>query len=259
MAIDMTRGHRSEKTVMVTGASGGIGRATATAFAGAGYRVGIHFNQGEERAKETQSLLSGNGHCLLRGDLADPKAVQSLHSAAIAQLGRIDVLVNNAGMVERHPFEDCKFDTWNSAWHRTINANLIGPANLSFCISKQMIRDGGGRIVNVSSRGAFVGEPEQPWYGASKAGLNSMGQSLAKILAPKNVFIFAVAPGFVETPMSEYVLGGKDGERIRSESPLGRVVTADEVAKAILFLGTDAPPTMTGAILDINGASYLRT
>jgi len=255
----MTKGHRSEKTVMVSGASGGIGRATAAAFADAGFRVGIHFNRGEERAKETQSLLSGEGHCLLRGDLADPNAVQSLHSDAIAQLGRIDVLVNNAGIGERHLFENCGFDTWNSAWHRVINANLIGPANLSFCIAKQMIRDGGGRIVNVSSRGAFIGEPEQPWYGASKAGLNSMGQSLAKILAPKNVFVFAVAPGFVETSMSEHVLDGKDGEKIRSESPLGRVASADEVARAILFLGTDAPPTMTGAIVDINGASYLRT
>lgn len=255
----MIKGHRSEKTVVVSGASGGIGRATAVAFADAGFRVGIHFNRGEERARETQSLLSGDGHCLLRGDLTDPGAAQSLHSDAIAELGKIDVLVNNAGIGERHQFEDCDFNTWNSAWHRVINANLIGPANLSFCVARQMIRVGGGRIVNVSSRGAFVGEPEQPWYGASKAGLNSMGQSLAKTLAPKNVLIFTVAPGFVDTPMSEHVLGGKDGERIRSESPLGRVSTPDEVASTILFLGTDAPPTMTGAILDINGASYLRT
>lgn len=257
--MDKTKKQVLSKSVVVTGASGGIGRATAIAFADAGFRVGVHFNRGEGRAEETRSRLSGDGHCLLAADLTDPRAVQNLHRVAIAQLGRIDVLVNNAGISERHPFEECDYDTWDSAWHRTINANLIGPANLSYCVSRQMIQDGGGRIVNVSSRGAFVGEPEQPWYGASKAGLNSMGQSLARALAPKNVFIFAVAPGFVETPMSEQVLAGKDGERIRSDSPLGRVATADEVARSILFLGTDAPPTMTGAILDINGASYLRT
>lgn len=255
----MTKKQLSSKSVLVTGASGGIGRATAIAFADAGFRVGVHFNRGKERAEETRSRLRGDGHCLLAGDLTDPQAVRNLHGAAIAQFGRINVLVNNAGIGERHPFEECDYDTWNSAWHRTINANLIGPANLSYCVSRQMVRDGGGRIVNVSSRGAFVGEPEQPWYGASKAGLNSMGQSLARALAPKDVFIFAVAPGFVETPMSEHVLSGEKGEHIRSESPLGRVATAEEVAKVILFLGTDAPPTMTGAILDINGASYLRT
>lgn len=234
VVVGMTKKQLLSKSVLVTGASGGIGRATAIAFADAGFRVGVHFNRGEERAKETCSRLSGDGHCLLSGDLTDPRAVQNLHTAAIAQLGCIDVLVNNAGIGERHPFDECDYDTWNAAWHRTINANLIGPANLMYCVSRQMVRDGGGRIVNVSSRGAFVGEPEQPWYGASKAGLNSMGQSLARVLAAKGVFVFAVAPGFVETPMSERALGGKNGERIRSESPLGRVATADEVATSIL-------------------------
>jgi NAD(P)-dependent dehydrogenase (short-subunit alcohol dehydrogenase family) len=122
-----------------------------------------------------------------------------------------------------------------------------------------MIEHGGGRIVNVSSRGAFRGEPEGPAYGASKAGLNSMSQSLAQRLAPHGVFVGAVAPGFVDTDMASRVLDGPNGDDVRAQSPLGRVAKPEEVAYAVLFLASEGSEFSTGTIIDVNGASYLRT
>jgi NAD(P)-dependent dehydrogenase (short-subunit alcohol dehydrogenase family) len=122
-----------------------------------------------------------------------------------------------------------------------------------------MIKQGGGRIVNVSSRGAFRGEPTAPAYGASKAGMNSMGQSLAKHLAPYNIFVGTVAPGFVETDMAAEILAQPRGEEIRNQSPLGRVAKPEEVAHVALFLASEGAEFTTGTIIDINGASYLRS
>jgi NAD(P)-dependent dehydrogenase (short-subunit alcohol dehydrogenase family) len=122
-----------------------------------------------------------------------------------------------------------------------------------------MIHQGGGRIVNVSSRGAFRGEPDSPAYGASKAGLNAMSQSLAKYLAPHNIYVMVVAPGWVDTDMATDSLKGPGGQEIRAQSPLGRVATADEVAYTVLFLASEGAEFLTGAVVDVNGASYLRT
>jgi NAD(P)-dependent dehydrogenase (short-subunit alcohol dehydrogenase family) len=122
-----------------------------------------------------------------------------------------------------------------------------------------MINSGGGRIVNVSSRGAFRGEPEQPAYGASKAGLNSMSQSIAQKVAKHNIYIGVVAPGFVETDMAAKKLSGPEGEKIRHQSPLKRVARPEEVAYAVLFLASEGSEFSTGTIIDVNGASYLRS
>jgi NAD(P)-dependent dehydrogenase (short-subunit alcohol dehydrogenase family) len=122
-----------------------------------------------------------------------------------------------------------------------------------------MIPRGGGRIVNVSSRGAFRGEPEQPAYGASKAGLNALGQSLARALAPVGITVATVAPGFVATDMAARHLDGPRGDAIRAQSPFGRVARPDEVASAVVFLASPEAEWASGAILDLNGASYLRT
>lgn len=157
------------------------------------------------------------------------------------------------------PVPEVDFLGWQDVWSRTIATNLIGPANLSFLAARLMMERGGGRVVNVSSRGAFRGEPETPAYGASKAGLNAMSQSLAQALAPHGVFFYVVAPGFVETDMADSLLRGPEGEGIRSQSPLGRVATPEEVARTVAFLATEAPDFMTGAIVDVNGASYLRS
>ncbi len=117
----------------------------------------------------------------------------------------------------------------------------------------------GGAIVNVSSRGAFRGEPLSPAYGASKAGMNSMGQSLAIALAPRQIHVISVAPGWVDTDMATEHLDGPAGDSIRAQSPYGRVATVEEVANAVVFAASDKAKFMTGAILDVNGASYLRT
>jgi NAD(P)-dependent dehydrogenase (short-subunit alcohol dehydrogenase family) len=121
-----------------------------------------------------------------------------------------------------------------------------------------MKKTGGGRIVNVSSRGAFRGEPEQPAYGASKAGLNAMSQSVAQKVAEHHIYIGVVAPGFVETDMAASRLSGPEGEGIRGQSPFGRVARPEEVAYAVLFLASDGSEFSTGTIIDVNGASYLR-
>ena len=140
-----------------------------------------------------------------------------------------------------------------------LDTNVLGAANASYCAGRAMIAQGGGRIVNVSSRGAFRGEPTGPAYGASKAALNSMSQSLAKHLAPYGISVGVVAPGFVQTDMAREALSGQSGIEIRAQSPFNRVAQPEEVAYAVLFLASEGAEFMTGAIIDVNGASYLRT
>lgn len=190
--------------------------------------------------------------------MADAGSSRDLIGRVVEEMGSIDVLVNNAAIFEAHPILEVDYEGWQSAWSDTIATNLIGPANLTFLAAKHML-ESGGRVVNVSSRGAFRGEPETPAYGASKAGLNAMSQSMAQALAPYGVFFYVVAPGFVETDMATRVLDGPRGEAVRAQSPLGRVATPEEIARTVAFLASDAPDYMTGAIVDINGASYLRT
>jgi 3-oxoacyl-[acyl-carrier protein] reductase len=169
------------------------------------------------------------------------------------------VLVNNAGVFEpSHPITDTTYEEWREAWERTLAINLVGPANASWCAVRHMLGAGGGRIVNVSSRGAFRGEPEHPAYGASKAGLIALGQSLARALGPHGIAVTAVAPGFTETDMAADALAGERGAARRAESPLGRVATPEEVAAAVLFLASPDAELTSGTVLDVNGASYLR-
>ncbi len=249
----------ADKTVFVTGASRGIGRAIAWQFSELGARVVVHYHKNRQSAEQTLAELAGSGHMLVQADLSDSDAVRNVAQSVIYQTGRIHVLVNNAGVYQDHPLAGSTFEEWQDAWRRTIGTNLIGPANLSFCVAQHMMAHGGGKIVNVSSRGAFRGEPSAPAYGASKAGLNAMSQSLAKALAPHNIFVYVVAPGFVETDMSASTLAGPEGDAIRNQSPLGRVARPEEVARAVVFLASEGTEYLTGCIVDINGASYLRT
>lgn len=246
------------KTVLVTGGSRGIGRAIALAFAAHGARVAVNYRSQHTAAQETLALLEGSGHMLTPADLTDPAAVAALVEAVVAQFGRLDILVNNAAIYEEHPLVEVSYAQWQAAWQAHLQANLISAANLIYCAAQHMIAQGGGRIVNVSSRGAFRGEPRAPAYGASKAALNALGGSLAQLLAPYGVFVHTVAPGFVETDMAAELLNGPAGESIRAQSPLGRVATPEEVAHVVLFLASEKAAFATGAIVDINGASYLR-
>jgi NAD(P)-dependent dehydrogenase (short-subunit alcohol dehydrogenase family) len=221
--------------------------------------VAVHFRADREAAQETLGSLGGGPHAVFGADVADAGSARGLVQDVTRQMGGIDVLVNNAAIFEPHPVPEMDYAGWQAAWSRTIATNLIGPANLCFLVARIMMERGGGRVVNISSRGAFRGEPGTPAYGASKAGLNSMSQSLAQALAPHGVLFYVVAPGFVETDMASSLLAGPDGDGIRAQSPLGRVATAKEVARTVGFLAFEAPAFMTGAIVDVNGASYLRS
>ncbi len=247
------------KAVLITGASRGIGRQIAIGFAQRGARVAVHYARDRQAAEATLALLLGGGHLLAQADIADPAAVQALVASAVAGLGGLDILVNNAGIYEERPLTAVSYDEWQAHFQRILAVNLLGAANASYCAARHMMRHGGGRIVNISSRGSFRGEPTAAAYGVSKAGLNSLGQSLAKLLAPHNIFIGTVAPGFVETDMAAERLAQPDGDSIRQQSPLGRVAKPEEVAHAALFLASEGAEFTTGTIVDVNGASYLRS
>ena len=247
------------KVVLVTGASRGIGRAVALSFAEQGALVALNYHINLEAAEKTLRELPGGPHALFCADISLPSQVEILVKNVVERFDRLDVLVNNAGVFTAHPVQDTGYPEWLDHWQQTLNTNLLGPANLIYWAVQHMMQQGSGRIVNISSRGAFRGEPEAPAYGASKAGLNSLSQSLAQALAPHNIFITSVAPGWVETDMAEDYLSGPEGEEIRNQSPLGRVAQPEEVARIVLFLASEASIYMTGAIVDVNGASYLRS
>lgn len=249
----------NDKVVLVTGGSRGIGRAICRQFAERGAQVIVHYHQNRAAAEETLASLPGGPHLLVQAAMEDPTAVQQMIDTAVAQYGRLDILVNNAAIYEEHPLGEVTYEEWQARWRHIVEANLLGPANAMYCAGQQMIGQGYGRIVNISSRGAFRGEPTAPAYGASKAGLNAMSQSLAKYLAPYNVFVATVAPGWVATDMAQAHLDSPAGDEIRGQSPLNRVATPDEVAYTAVFLASAGAEFLTGAIVDVNGASYLRT
>jgi 3-oxoacyl-[acyl-carrier protein] reductase len=245
--------------VLVTGASRGIGRAIAGMFAAEGARVVVHYHANRPAAEYTLSSLAGTGHLMLQADMARPDDVRRLVADTVTSCGRLDVLVNNAGIFEEHPVAKATLDQWMHAWNATIDTNLSGAAHAAFFAAKQMIAQGNGRIINITSRGAFRGEPDAPAYGASKAGLNSFSQSMAKALAPHNIYVYAIAPGWVDTDMAAELLSSPVGDEIRNQSPLGRVARPDEIARTVLFLAGEGSEFLTGGIIDVNGASYLRT
>ncbi len=248
----------SNRAVLITGASRGIGRAIALAFAAAGDRVAIHHRNSAELATDLARSLPGDGHVVVGADLTDSEAVQAMVDQAAGQLGGLDVLVNNAGVFTAHPITEVSYADWQAQWQATIGTNLIGAANVTWC-AVQHLRQPGGRIVNVSSRGAFRGEPDSPAYGASKAGLNAFGQSLAIALAPLGIAVATVAPGFVATDMTNEHLKPPRGDSIRAQSPFGRVAEPEEIAAAVLYLASQPAEWASGCVLDLNGASYLRT
>jgi 3-oxoacyl-[acyl-carrier protein] reductase len=246
------------RAVLVTGASRGIGRTIAQAFAGQGDRVAVHHRDSAALAEEVVAGLPGRGHTIVRADLADAEAIRRMVDAAARDLGGLDVLVNNAGIYLWHPITEASYEQWQEAWGETLAVNLTGAANATWCAVQYMKRTG-GRIINVTSRGAFRGEPRHPAYGASKAGLNSFGQSMARALAPYGISVTSVAPGYVETEMAAADLASERGDQIRAQSPFNRVATPEEIAAAVVYLASDAAQWASGAILDLNGASYLRS
>jgi NAD(P)-dependent dehydrogenase (short-subunit alcohol dehydrogenase family) len=245
--------------VLVTGGSRGIGRAIARAFAEQGDRMAVHWGSSRQRAEQVLAELPGEGHVLAQADMTDADAVGAMVDDAAAGLGRLDVLVNNAGVFTAHPPLTSSYEQWQAAWSHTLAVNLVGAANATFRAVPHLVAAGGGAVVNVTSRGAFRGEPDTPAYGASKAGLNAFAQSMALALAPHGISVTAVAPGFVQTEMAREVLDGPRGEAVRAQSPYGRVARPEEVASAVVWLASPGARFSTGTIVDVNGASYLRS
>ncbi|MFD3572083.1 SDR family NAD(P)-dependent oxidoreductase [Streptomyces sp. NPDC058667] len=250
----------SGRRVLVSGASRGLGRAVAQAFAANGDRVAVHFGTRADEARATRDSLDGTGHLLVGGDLADPAGAAAVADAAAEALGGIDVLVNNAAVNLRHPLAETPYEEWVDVWQRHVSVNLLATANLSHLAARRMIDQGsGGRIVNIGSRGAFRGEPDHPAYAATKAAVHALGQSLAVSLAPYGIAVASVAPGFFATERVAPRLEGAEGAAILAQSPLGRVAEPAEIAAAVLWLASPVAEWSSGAILDLNGASYLRS
>jgi 3-oxoacyl-[acyl-carrier protein] reductase len=233
--------------VLVTGASRGIGAAIAVELASRGATVVLHAHAHAARAVALSATLPGGPHPVLVADLEDADAVVALFE----QAGPLTGLVNNAGIYEPHPPLEVSLEVWRAHWDRTLAVNLRAAADLCFLAA----RSGVSRVVQISSRGASRGEPEAPAYGVSKAGMNALSASLAQALASSGVWVFTVAPGWVSTDMSAPHL---DAETI-SQIPIGRAATPEEVAVVVAFCLFEAPPSLTGAILDVNGASYNRS
>lgn len=248
------------RRVLVTGGSRGIGAAISRRLAAGGDRIAIHCRSDVAAAQRLRDDIDGDGHVIVTADLADTAAIGDLVERVVVELGGIDVLVHNAGIFVRHPVLDTSFDEWLRSWRQVLDVNLLAAAALAHRVVHHMVaREGpAGRIVLVGSRGAYRGEPDAAAYGASKAGLHSLGQSLAVALAPHGIGVAAVAPGFIRTDLSTDVLTGAAGAQIRAQSPFGRVGEPDEVAAAVAWLAAPESIWSTGTVIDVNGASYLR-
>lgn len=248
------------KNILITGASRGIGRACAQLCADLGARVAIHFGSNHLEALHTQNSLTGDGHIIVQADLKDAQAIRIAVHTVVERFDRIDVLINNAGVFAEQPVDSVSYETWRDGWEKTLSTNLIGTANITYCVARHMIQNNiHGKIINISSRTAFRGKPEAPAYVASKAGLNSLTQSLAYALAPHNIHVYAIAPGVVDTDMASEDKTSPAWESIKQQSPLGRVCTPEEVAHTATFLASNQTAYLTGGIIDLFGASYFRT
>ena len=222
--------------ILLTGGTRGIGAAIA------------------ERLANHNLFATGSAD----GDLADPATPARLWQAALDRLGHVDGLINNAGVFEAAPIDLPDAD-WSANWNRTMQVNLTASAELCRFAVKHFLERGGGRIVNIASRAAHRGDSPAHWhYAASKAGMVAMTKTIARAYARDGVYAFAICPGFTMTGMAVDYLSSRGGDKLLADIPLGKVADPEEVAEVTAFAALNAPPSMTGAVLDINGASYVR-
>lgn len=226
--------------ILITGASRGIGAAIAASF---------------DPATTTVVAFSSKD-----GDLNDPTVPARLWADALSALGgRIDVLINNAGVFEENPITRADAE-WLASWDRTMQINLTASADLCRrAVLHWQASGASGRIVNIASRAAYRGDSPAHWhYAASKAGMVAMTKTIARAYAKDGIYAFAICPGFTMTGMAENYLASRGGDKLLADIPLGKVADPEEVAAIAKFCSLDAPPSMTGAVLDVNGASYVR-
>jgi NAD(P)-dependent dehydrogenase (short-subunit alcohol dehydrogenase family) len=233
--------------ILVTGSSRGIGAAALELLGATGARVVGHSTR----------MRDGN---TIAADFGEPAAPQLLWEEALDRCGgEIDVLVNNAGIFDANPVEDSDI-VWLDKWEETLRVNLTASAQLSrFAVKHWLERGSGGRIVHVASRAGYRGDSPAHWhYAAAKGGMIAMHKTIARAYADKGISSFAIAPGFVDTAMAEGYLESRGGPDLLRDIPLGRVAEPEEIAQIIKFCAIDAPESMTGAVIDANGASYVR-
>lgn len=239
-----------ERVALVTGASRGIGRAIALALAGRGYAVAVNYHSSEEAANAVAQKVAASGgvaRCY-RADVADKEAVAAMVKSVIADFGRIDLLVNNAGITRDQLLVRMSADDWEAV----LNTNLKGAFLCTQQVARAMMRQRSGCIVNISSVSGVLGQMGQANYSASKAGLIGFTKAMARELARYNVNVNAVAPGFIATEMVA-ALPEKVREEFLSRIPLGRLGTPEEVAEAVCYLASPAARYITGQVLVIDG------
>jgi 3-oxoacyl-[acyl-carrier protein] reductase len=241
----------SGKVVVVTGGSRGIGRACVVAFAKAGATVVLTY-AGNDAAAEEAVRLAGGSTRAVKFDVADTAACANAMEEVLSRHGRVDVLVNNAGVA----VDGLAMRVKDEDWDRQLNTNLRGAFALARAAARPMMKQRGGAIINLVSVVGEMGNAGQAAYAASKAGLVGLTKALARELASRNIRVNAVSPGFIDTDMTSKI-STEMRTRLLESIPLGRLGTADEVAASVLFLASDAASYTTGEVLKVNGGMYM--
>jgi len=247
------------KTALVTGASRGIGAAIARALAQAGMRVAVHYGRSRDEAEAVLRSLGGDGHLLVQADVAVPEEACRMVAEAGDALGRLDVLVNNAGMFEPTPFDTEGFDEWQAGWKTILDTNLMSAVHATWAALPLMKAKGGGKVINVASRSAFRAETEAPAYAVSKAGMVNLTRCLARAEAKNNILAYCIAPGFVETAMARDSVRELGMAALTADIPLRRIATVEDVAGVAVFLASDAANYLTGITIPVAGGSWMST
>lgn len=241
MSIENQKPH-----ILITGASRGIGQSILEAVRQEGVNAAGQSTSGDDD--------------LLGAGFAKPEAARDLWANSLEKLdGRVDVLINNAGIFDPNPLDDPD-DAWLESWNRTMQVNLTASAELCrLAVRHWQDRGSKGRIINVASRAAYRGDSPAHWhYAASKGGMVAMTKTIARAYASEGILAFAICPGFTMTGMAEEYLESRGGDKLLADIPLGRVAQPEEIAEMARWCALDAPPSMTGAVLDANGASFVR-
>jgi 3-oxoacyl-[acyl-carrier protein] reductase len=243
----------------VTGASRGIGRAIAKAYAREGMRIAVHYHRSENEAKSLLEELGNAGHFAVQADAAQPDEVRRMVEETLEGFGgQLDVLVNNAGIYALTPFDTPDFADWQQGWQTVLGTNLMSAVHATWSVLPAMKAQGRGKIINVASRSAFRAETEAPAYAVSKAGMVNLTRCLARAEAQNGILAYCIAPGWVETVMAREGMETL-GAQITADIPLGRIATVDDVAGVAVFFASDAANYLTGITIPVAGGSWMTT